>query len=111
MRLTLLAVVALVARVADAGSHDADAVASAVDVHALVGRHVALCALPAAVALAAATRVLPVSAAQHRAGGCHTARHNTMQHNKRRDKKTHTNTGALCQSRNASEKTRQVPLT
>lgn len=74
LRLTLLAVVALVAGVADAGSHDADAVASAVDVHALVGRHVALRALPAAVALAAAPRVLAVPAAQHRAGGCQTAR-------------------------------------
>ena len=65
---TFFTVVPLVARVTDAGAHDADAVPAAVDVHALVGRHVALGALPAAVALAAAARVLPVSAAQQ--GAC-----------------------------------------
>lgn len=68
--LTFLAVLALVSGVADAGAHDADAVAAAVDVDALVGRHVALGAFPAAVALAAAPRVLSVPAAQHRTGGC-----------------------------------------
>lgn len=68
--LTFLTVLALVAGVADAGAHDADAVAPAVDVDALVGRHVALGAFPAAVALAAAPRVLSVPTAQHRTGGC-----------------------------------------
>jgi len=51
---TLFTVVPLVASVADAGAHNADAVSTAVDVDALVGRHVALGALPATVALAAA---------------------------------------------------------
>lgn len=68
--LTFLTVLALVSGVADAGAHDADAVAPAVDVDALVGRHVALGAFPAAVTLAATPRVLPVPAAQHRTGGC-----------------------------------------
>lgn len=69
LKLTLLAVVPLVAGVADAGSYDADAMAAAVDVDALVGWHVALRSLPAAVALAAAPRVLAVPTAQDRAGG------------------------------------------
>lgn len=66
--LTFLTIVALITGVADAGTHYADAVSSAVDVDALVGRHVALSAFPPAVALAAATRVLAVTTAQHRAG-------------------------------------------
>lgn len=66
--LTFLAVLALITSIADAGAHDADAVSAAVDVDALVGRHVALGALPPAVALAAAPRVLAVPAAQHRTG-------------------------------------------
>lgn len=67
--LTFLAVLALITSIADAGAHDADAVSSAVDVDALVSRHVALRALPPAVALAAAPRVLPIPAAQYWAGG------------------------------------------
>lgn len=66
--LTFLAVLALITSIADAGAHDADAVSSAVDVDALVDRHVALGALPPAVALAAAPRVLTVPAAQHWTG-------------------------------------------
>ena len=66
---TFFTVVPLVARVADAGADDADAMPAAVDVHTLVGRHVALRALPAAVALAAAAGVLPVPAAQQGARG------------------------------------------
>lgn len=66
--LTFLTVVALITSIADAGAHDADAVSSAVDVDALVGWHVALGAFPPAVALAAAPRVLAVTAAQHGTG-------------------------------------------
>lgn len=65
---TFLTVVALVASVATAGAHQANPMSSTVDVDALVGRHVALHALPAAVALAAAVRVLAVSVAKNRTG-------------------------------------------
>ena len=68
-RLTFLAVVPLVARVAGAGAHDADAVAPAVDVDALRVGHVALRALPPAEAQASPPGVLAVPAAQHGAGG------------------------------------------
>ena len=67
---TFLAVLALVAGVADAGAHDAGAVVAAGHVDALVGWHVALGALPAAVAQAPALHVLAVPAAEHGAGGC-----------------------------------------
>lgn len=67
---TFLAVLALVARVADAGAHDAGAVVAAGHVDALAGGHVALGALPAAVAQAPALHVLAVAAAEHGAGGC-----------------------------------------
>lgn len=69
---TFLTVVALIASVADAGTHDADAVSSTVDVDALVGWYVALCALPPTVALTATTRVLTITTAQHWTGGCNT---------------------------------------
>ena len=68
--LTFLAVLALVAGVADAGAHDAGAVVTAGHVDALVGGHVALGALPAAVAQAPALHVLAVPTAEHWAGGC-----------------------------------------
>ena len=67
---TFLAALALVAGVADAGAHDAGAVVAAGHVDALVGGHVALSALPAAVAQAPALHVLAVPAAEHGAGGC-----------------------------------------
>ena len=67
---TFLAALALVAGVADAGAHDAGAVVAAGHVDALVGGHVALGALPAAVAQAPALHVLPIPAAEHGAGGC-----------------------------------------
>lgn len=66
--LTFLTALALVARVTDAGAHDAGAMAAAGHVDALVGRHVALRTLPATVAQAPALHVLAVPAAQHRAG-------------------------------------------
>lgn len=66
---TFLAALALVARVADAGAHDAGAVVAAGHVDTLVGGHVALGALPAAVAQAPALHVLAVPTAQHGAGG------------------------------------------
>lgn len=50
MSLTFLTALALVARVADAGAHDAGAMAAAGHVDALVGGHVTLGPLPAAVA-------------------------------------------------------------
>lgn len=68
--LTLIAVFPLVTSVAGAGADDADAMASTVDVDALVGRDVTLCAFPAAVTLAAAAGVLTVAAAQHRTRSC-----------------------------------------
>lgn len=68
MILTFLTIVTLITSIADAGAHNADAVSSTVDVDALVGRHVALGAFPPAVALAAAPRVLAVTAAQHWTG-------------------------------------------
>lgn len=66
---TLLAVLALVTRVTDAGSGDAGAMVTAGEVDALTGGHVALSRLPAAVTHAAPFQVLAVTAAQHRAGG------------------------------------------
>lgn len=66
--LTFFTIIALVASIADAGTHNADAVSSTVDVDALVGWHVALGSFPPAVALAAATGVLAVTTAQHWAG-------------------------------------------
>lgn len=68
--LTFFAALSLVAGVADAGAHDAGAVAAAGHVDALVGGHVALGALPAAVAQAPALHVLAIPAAQHGTGGC-----------------------------------------
>lgn len=67
---TFLAALALVAGVADAGAHDAGAVVAAGHVDALAGGHVALGALPSAVAQAPALHVLAVSATEHGAGGC-----------------------------------------
>lgn len=68
--LTFLTALALVARVADAGAHDAGAVVTAGHVDALAGGHVTLGALPAAVAQAPALHVLAVPTAEHGAGGC-----------------------------------------
>lgn len=68
--LTFLTALSLVAGVADAGAHDAGAVAAAGHVDALIGRHVALSALPATVAQAPALHVLAIPAAQHGTGGC-----------------------------------------
>lgn len=70
MTLTFLAALSLVAGVADAGAHDAGAVAAAGHVDALIGRHIALSALPATVAQAPALHVLAIPAAQHGTGGC-----------------------------------------
>lgn len=70
MTLTFLAALSLVAGVADAGAHDAGAVAAAGHVDALIGRHVTLSALPATVAQAPALHVLAIPAAQHGTGGC-----------------------------------------
>lgn len=67
--ITFFAVLPLVAWVADARPHDAGPVAAARDVNALVGGHVALGALPAAVTHAATFKVLTVPTAEHRAGG------------------------------------------
>lgn len=67
---TFLAVLALVAGVADAGAHDAGAVVAAGHVDALVGWHVALGTLPAAVAQAPALHVLAIPTAEHGAGSC-----------------------------------------
>lgn len=63
-----LTVLSLITSVADAGAHYADTMSSTVDVNTLVGWHVALGTFPTTVALAASTRVLTVTAAQHRAG-------------------------------------------
>ena len=67
---TFLAVLALVAGVADAGAHDAGAVVAAGHVDALVGWHVALGTLPATVAQAPAFHVLAIPTAEHGAGSC-----------------------------------------
>lgn len=67
--LTFLTVIALITSIADAGAHNADAMSSTVDVNALVGWHVALSPFPPTVALAAATRVLAITATQHWTGG------------------------------------------
>lgn len=67
---TFLAALALVARVADAGAHDAGAVVAAGHIDALAGGHVTLGALPSTVAQAPALHVLAIPAAEHRAGGC-----------------------------------------
>lgn len=69
MTLTFLAALTLVARVADAGAHDAGTMAAAGHVDALVGRHVTLGTLPATVAQASALHVLAIPTAQHGAGG------------------------------------------
>lgn len=66
--LTFFAVFALVSGVTHTRPHDADAVATAVDVDALVVGDVTLGAFPAAVAQTAPPGVLTVPAAQHRAG-------------------------------------------
>lgn len=68
MNLTFLAALAFVARVTDAGAHDAGAMATAGHVDALVGRHITLGTLPATVAQAPALHVLAVPTAQHGAG-------------------------------------------
>lgn len=68
MDLTFLAALALVARVADAGAHDAGAMAAAGHVDTLVGRHVTLGTLPATVAQAPALHILAIPTAQHGAG-------------------------------------------
>lgn len=67
--LTFLTVLALVAGVADAGAHDAGAMVAAGHVNTLVGGHIALGALPAAVAQAPALHVLAVPTTEHGAGG------------------------------------------
>lgn len=72
MELTFLTVLPFVAGGADAGPINAGAVAPAGGVDALIHGHIALGALPAAVALACPFGVLSVPAAQHRAGGCKT---------------------------------------
>lgn len=61
--ITFFAVFPFVARVTDAGSPDAGAVAAAGDVDALVGGDVTLGALPAAVTHAATFKVLTIPAA------------------------------------------------
>lgn len=66
---TFLAALALVARAADAGARDAGAMVAAGRVDTLVGGHVALGALPAAVAQAPALHVLAIPATEHGAGG------------------------------------------
>lgn len=65
---TFFTVLAFVAWVADACSHDAGPMVAACDVNALVGGNVALRALPAAVTHAATFKVLTTSTAQHRTG-------------------------------------------
>lgn len=65
---TFFAVLAFVARVADARSHNAGPMVAACDVNALVGGNVALRALPSAVTHAATFKVLTISTAQHRTG-------------------------------------------
>lgn len=72
MELTFLTVLPFVAGRADAGPINAGAVAPAGGVDALIHGHIALGALPAAVALACPFGVLSIPAAQHRAGGCKT---------------------------------------
>lgn len=66
---TFFAVLSFVARVADAGPHDAGPMAAARDVNALVGGHVTLGTLPAAVTHATTFEVLTVPTAQHWTGG------------------------------------------
>ena len=61
--LTFFTIITLITSVADAGTHNTDAMSSAVDVDALVGWHVALSTFPPTVALAAATGVLAISTA------------------------------------------------
>lgn len=65
---TFFTIVAFITSIADAGTHNADAMSSTVDVDALVGWHVTLSPFPPAVALAAATRVLAITTAQHWTG-------------------------------------------
>lgn len=69
VNLTFLTALALVAWVADAGAHDAGAMAAAGHIYALVGGHVTLSTLPAAVAQAPALHVLAIPTAQHGTGG------------------------------------------
>lgn len=69
MHLTFLAVLALVAGVADAGAHDAGAMVAAGHIDTLVGGHVTLGALPAAVAQTPALHVLAVPTTEYGAGG------------------------------------------
>lgn len=67
---TFFTVFSFISGVAGARAHDANATAPALGINALRCRHVALGALPAAVAEAASFGVLPVAAAQYRAGCC-----------------------------------------
>lgn len=67
---TFFTVFSFISRVAGARAHDANASAPALGINALCCRHVALRALPAAVAEAASLGVLPVAAAQDWAGCC-----------------------------------------
>lgn len=76
---TFFTVFSFVPRVAGAWAHDADATAPALGIDALRRRHVALGALPATVTEAAAFGVLPVAAAQHRAGRCEIKHHEEIQ--------------------------------
>lgn len=73
-QLTFLTVLALVARVADASTHDAGAMVAAGHVDALAGGHITLGTLPATVTEAPTLHILAISTAEHRAGGC---RHRT----------------------------------
>ncbi len=68
MILTFLTIITLISSIANAGTNNADAVSSTVDVDALIGRHIALSAFPPTVALAAATGVLAITTAEHRTG-------------------------------------------
>lgn len=66
---TFFTALALVSRVADTGAHDARAMVAAGDVDALVRGDIAFCSFPAAMAQAPPLHVLPISTAQHWAGG------------------------------------------
>lgn len=66
--LTFLTALALVARIADAGAHDAGAMVAAGHINTLVGGHITLGAFPATVAQASALHVLAISATEHGAG-------------------------------------------
>lgn len=67
--LTFFAALALVARAADAGTHDTGAMVAAGHIHTLAGGHVTLSTFPAAVAQAPALHVLAIPATEHGAGG------------------------------------------